>query len=104
MRVGFVGTRPMACPWRPKTVAKGLRCRGFDLRTAVVDELKAAGGRRRGKRRRRLTAPPISPILMVVNAAQAERAVRPSDRARLRRRGHGHGDTPRRRRSRHQNA
>ncbi len=71
MRVGFVGLGSMGLPMAKNLVAKGFDVAGFDLRTAAVDELKAAGGRGAASVGDAFDRADLA-VLMVVNAAQAE--------------------------------
>ena len=47
-RIGFVGLGAMGAPMARNLLAKGFAVRGFDTRTAAVEEL-VAQGRRKGR-------------------------------------------------------
>jgi 3-hydroxyisobutyrate dehydrogenase len=72
--VGFVGLGSMGLPMAKNLVARGFAVRGFDVRPSVVDGLVEAGGTRAATSAAAAERADVL-VLMVVNAAQAEKVL-----------------------------
>ncbi len=71
MRIGFIGLGAMGAPMAERLVQAGHVVRGFDVRTAAVDTLAAAGGQAATSSRKAAQGAELL-WLMVVNGEQAE--------------------------------
>ncbi|MCO5124859.1 MAG: NAD(P)-binding domain-containing protein, partial [Rhizobacter sp.] len=71
MRIGFIGLGAMGAPMAARLVQAGHVVRGFDVRTAAVDALAAAGGQAALSARDAAQGAELL-WLMVVNGEQAE--------------------------------
>lgn len=71
MRIGFIGLGAMGAPMAERLVQAGHEVRGYDVRTAAIESLAAAGGQAAASARDAAQGAELL-WLMVVNGEQAE--------------------------------